>query len=182
MSEFTICGYMTEQPLIFPHPAPMPMYNIETTILGFAVQTSAAITRLEFVFSKKLDPLHRQKIFVVYNLLCLHVLYSESTCMVLFSLVGTPKITRGSATHLWFFPLPHSWILFRLSIHCTVIPHYCLTDLSYLWTVMILLCLFQESKNIIFTCGDSLVAFATMHSWKLSFHCTVILHYPWALY
>jgi hypothetical protein len=100
MSEFTICGYMTEQPLIFPHPAPMPMYNIETTILGFAVQTSAAITRLEFVFSKKLDPLHRQKIFVVYNLLCLHVLYSESTCMVLFSLVGTPKITRGSATHL----------------------------------------------------------------------------------
>jgi hypothetical protein len=53
---------------------------------------------------------------------------------------------------------------------------------------MILLCLFQESKNIIFTCGD-----AKNHSWPsplvtfsvptrennvllLSFHCTVILH------
>jgi hypothetical protein len=28
-------------------------------------------------------------------------------------------------------------------------------ELTYLWTVMILLRLFQESKNIIFTCGDS---------------------------
>jgi hypothetical protein len=32
--------------------------------------------------------------------------------------------------------------------------------LTYLWTVMILLRLFQESKNIIFTCGDS-----KNHSW-----------------
>jgi vang-like len=32
--------------------------------------------------------------------------------------------------------------------------------LTLLWTVMILLCLFQESKNIIFTCGDS-----KSHSW-----------------
>jgi hypothetical protein len=61
--------------------------------------------------------------------------------------------------------------------------------LTYLWTVMILLRLFQESKNIIFTCGDS-----KNHSWPsplvifsvptrennvflLSFHRTVILHY-----
>jgi hypothetical protein len=60
--------------------------------------------------------------------------------------------------------------------------------LTYLWTVMILLRLFQESKNIIFTCGDS-----KNHSWPsplvifsvptrennvflLSFHRTVILH------
>jgi hypothetical protein len=31
---------------------------------------------------------------------------------------------------------------------------------TYLWTVMILLRLFQESKNIIFACGDS-----KNHSW-----------------
>jgi hypothetical protein len=60
--------------------------------------------------------------------------------------------------------------------------------LTYLWTVMILLRLFQETKNIIFTCGDS-----KNHSWPsplvifsvptrennvflLSFHRTVILH------
>jgi hypothetical protein len=61
--------------------------------------------------------------------------------------------------------------------------------LTYLWTAMILLRLFQESKNIIFTCGDS-----KNHSWPsplvifsvptrennvflLSFHRTVILHF-----
>jgi hypothetical protein len=34
------------------------------------------------------------------------------------------------------------------------------------------MCLFQESKNIIFTCGDF-----KNHVFLLSFHCTVILHY-----
>jgi hypothetical protein len=42
----------------------------------------------------------------------------------LFSLVGTPKITRGFATRDFFRCPTRENNFFRLSSYCTVIPHY----------------------------------------------------------
>jgi hypothetical protein len=46
----------------------------------------------------------------------------------LFSLVGTPKITRGSATRDFFRCLTGENNFFRLSSYCTVIPQYIYSD------------------------------------------------------